>query len=160
MAEGEKKYLSVLDDDGASHEVSLEPFNDYGFRSVKGYEYLAFVPLDTLPSDKNSMRIFDGEMPLSSQTEYPVDALRQMSRQWSFAYLAKSGEPIGIFFTYMAKGIDLDTFLDLHKVSDLACVQVARNLCTVVLAASRAGAPLKAYSQSRFSWILLPVVCS
>lgn len=54
MAEGEKKYLSVLDDDGASHEVSLEPFNDYGFRSVKGYEYLAFVPLDPLPSDKKA----------------------------------------------------------------------------------------------------------
>ena len=54
MAEGEKKYLSVLDDDGASHEVSLEPFNDYGFRSVKDYEYLAFVPLDPLPSDKKA----------------------------------------------------------------------------------------------------------
>ena len=152
MAEGEKKYLSVLDDDGASHEVSLEPFNDYGFRSVKGCEYLAFVPLDTLPSDKKSMRRFDGEMPLSSQTEYPVDVLRQMSRQWSFAYLAKSGEPIGIIFTYMAKGIDLDTFLDLPKVSDLACVQVARNLCTVVLAARRAGAPLKCI-QSELSLI-------
>ena len=113
MAEGEKKYLSVLDDGGASHEVSLEPFNDYGFRSVKGCEYLTFVPLDSLPSDKKSMRRFDGEMPLSSQTEYPVDVLRQMSRQWSFAYLAKSGEPIGVFFTYMAKGIDLNTFLDL-----------------------------------------------
>ena len=157
MAEGEKKYLSVLDDDGASHEVSLEPFNDYGFRSVKGYEYLAFVPLDPLPSDKKSMRRFDGEMPLGSQTDYPVDVLRQMSRQWSFAYLAKSGEPIGIFFTYMAKGIDLDAFLDLPKVSDLACVQVARNLCTVVLAASRAGAPLKCIQSEQI--LVDPATC-
>lgn len=143
MAEGEKKYLSVLDDDGASHEVSLEPFNDYGFRSVKGYEYLAFVPLESLPGDKEDARRFNGEMPLSSQIEYPVDVLRQLSRQWSFAYSTKRGEQIGIFFTYMVKGIDLNTFLDLPKVSDLVCVQVARNLCTAALAASKAGAPLK-----------------
>ena len=157
MAEGEKKYLSVLDDDGASHEVSLEPFNDYGFRSVKGCEHLAFVPLDPLPSDKKSVRRFDGEMPLSSQTEYPVDVLRQLSRQWSFAYLAKSGEPIGIFFTYMAKGIDPDAFLNLPKVSDADCLQVARNLCTVVLAASRADAPLKCIQSEQI--LVDPATC-
>ena len=143
MAEGEKKYFSVLDDDGVSHEVSLEPFNDYGFRSVKDCEYLAFIPLESLPSDKEDARRFDGEMPLSSQTEYPLDVLRQLSRQWSFAYSTKCGEQIGIFFTYMAKGIDLDAFLDLSETSDAACLQVARNLCTAVLAASKAGAPLK-----------------
>lgn len=143
MAEGEKKYFSVLDDDGVSHEVSLEPFSDYGFRSVKGCEYLAFVPLESLPGDKEDARRFNGEMPLSSQIEYPVDVLRQLSRQWSFAYSTKRGEQIGIFFTYMAKGIDLDAFLDLSEVSDAVCLQVARNLCTAVLAASKAGAPLK-----------------
>lgn len=143
MTEGEKKYFSVLDDDGVSHEVSLEPLNDYGFRSVKGCEYLAFIPLESLPSDKEDARRFDGEMPLSSQTEYPLDVLRQLSRQWSFAYSTKCGEQIGIFFTYMAKGIDLDAFLDLSEMSDAACLQVARNLCTAVLAASKAGAPLK-----------------
>ena len=71
--------------------------------------------------------------------------------------MAKSGEPIGIFFTYMAKGIDLDAFLDLPKVSDADCVQVARNLCTVVLAASRAGAPLKCIQSEQI--LVDPATC-